>query len=120
MLKTIAAVMLLVTTSVFGADAPKIDIYSVVDNNACHDWKKYSPNSNAVKAHYYWFLGFVSGNNFALPGSQVAPKRMLSESGFVSLVNSRCKASPKYTITIIAMEFVENNSPPADVKTNSK
>lgn len=119
MLRTLIACSFLLASTVHGADTPKLDIYSI-ENNTCEDWKKISADPAAVKAQYFWFLGFVSGNNFALPTSQVVAKRMISESGFVSLVNSRCKASSNYTITVIAMEFVEYNSPPANKKTKAK
>lgn len=119
MLRTLIAFFLLFASIAHGADTLKLDIYSV-ENNTCADWKKISNDPAAIKVQYFWFLGFVSGNNFALPASQVSAKRMISESGFVSLVNSRCKASSNYTVTVIAMEFIELNSPPANEKTKAK
>lgn len=119
MLRLLIASLLLLTLSARANEMPKLDIYSV-ENNTCEDWKKISVDPAAVKAQYFWFIGFVSGNNFALPNSQVASKRMIDERGFVSLVNSRCKASSKYTITLVAMEFIEYNSPTINAQQDKK
>jgi len=119
MLRLLIASLLLAVLSARASEMPKLDIYSV-ENNTCDRWTEISADPAAVKAQYFWFIGFVSGNNFALPNSQVAAKMMIDEKGFVDLVNSRCKASSKYTITLVAMEFIEYNSPSTNAKQSKK
>jgi hypothetical protein len=103
----------------FGSATPKLDIYSIA-GNTCAEWKRDASSPSAIKSHYFWFLGFISGNNFALPGSQVPANKMLTESGFVDLVTAKCAESQKYNMTIIAMEFIEDNSPPLNDKSTKK
>jgi hypothetical protein len=101
------------------AEPPKLDIYSV-EPNTCGAWRLSAANPRARQAQYFWFLGFVSGNNFALANQQVQPQRILKEAEFESYVTAKCNESAKYTLAIIAMEFVEQNSPPAKAPSAKK
>jgi hypothetical protein len=109
----------LAAAAAYAAEPVKLDVYSV-EQNTCGAWRLSATSPKARQAQYFWFLGFVSGNNFALPGSQVAARRMLNEAEFERHVTERCNASPKHTIATIAMEFVENNSPPANAVPSRK
>lgn len=101
------------------ADPPKLDIYSV-EPNSCGAWRLSAANPRARQAQYFWFLGFVSGNNFALANQQVPLQRILKEAEFENYVTAKCNESPKYTLAIIAMEFVEQNSPSAKTPSAKK
>ena len=108
----VAITLCIVCALTYAAGPPKLDIYSV-EPGTCGSWRKIATNPRARQAQYFWFLGFLSGNNFALPDQQVPLQRLLNEVDFESYVTRKCNESAKYTITIIAMEFVEQNSSPA-------
>jgi hypothetical protein len=111
MVRQLVAATLLVGCPFVQASTP-LEIYSV-EPNTCGAWHLSAANPKVRQAQYFWFLGFVSGNNFALSNQQVPANRILKEVEFEKLVTAKCNQSNKYTLAIIAMEFVEQNSPPA-------
>ena len=111
MRRFLSLVLVFAWSAAFSAEPVKLDIYSV-EQNTCDAWRLNVANRQARQAQYFWFLGFVSGNNFALPAHQVPAARILSEPDFERFVTSMCNESSKHTMTTIAMEFVLRNSPP--------
>jgi hypothetical protein len=103
------ALSILTPTFVF-AQKPevKLDIYSV-ERNRCSEWLSAGYPSQSQTAHYFWFLGFVSGGNFAIPKDQVKPDRMLSEREFIRLITAKCKSDPNLTVSVVVLDFVESN-----------
>jgi len=88
----------------------KLDVYSV-ERNTCGDWLSTSMSTQARHAHYFWFLGFVSGGNYAIPNDQIGTSKMLSETQFENHVTAQCKKNSTLTITTISLQFVDANVP---------
>ena len=76
------------------------------EDESCGAWAE-SARDPVVRAQYlYWFRGFVSGHNAAIPNQQIGLDRMPSQETLVLYIDRYCRDNPLGIFTGAAFSLI--------------